>query len=308
LTFPFADWARDMKELTDGRWDIEIHYGGVLAPGREGIDGLKAGMFEAVLYTSMYGPGKLPLSTVMQLPFMGPPTVEQTGDWFMAVQEHPALVKEVNSWNARILFPTPLRQYNYMGKVPIQKAEDFDGVRIRIDSIAGAPLVEYGAVPTMMPGGDIYTALERGMLDGVLWQWTYTFGAYKLYELSKYATLGIDLKLTDMYCYVNQDAWNKLPDEWKKLANYSTNRAGERYSTYLKEADLKWIPIFTKAGIEVHEFPAAERAKLMEKALPTWNTWVKDIEAQGLPGQEVLDFAIAKRNEIIAKAEAEAKK
>jgi TRAP-type mannitol/chloroaromatic compound transport system substrate-binding protein len=178
LTYPFEDWAKDMKDLTDGRWEIEVHYGGVLAPGKEGIDGLKAGMFEAVLYTSMYGPGKLPLSTVMQLPFMGPPTVLMTGEWFMAVQAPPALKKEVDQWNAQILFPTPLRQYNHMGTVKITKAEDFNGVRVRIDPVAGKPLEDYGAVLTMMPAGDIYTALERGMLDSVLWQWTYTFGAY----------------------------------------------------------------------------------------------------------------------------------
>jgi len=292
-----------MKELTDGRWDIEIHYGGVLAPPKEGIDGLKAGMFEAVLYTSMYGPGKLPLSTVSQLPFMAPPGIKQTGEWFMAIQAHPAIKKEVDAWNAQILFPTPLPQYNYMGKMPINKAEDFDGVRVRIDPVSGAALEEFGAVLTMMPGGDIYTALERGMLDGVMWIWTYTFGAYKLHELSQYATLGIDLKVTDMFCYVNKDAWNKLPDEWKKLAKYSAAQASDRYGKYLMESDLKWIPIFNKAGIEVSQFPPEERAKLMEKAEVNWSDWAKDKEAQGLPGQEVLDYAIAKRNEIIAKYE-----
>ncbi len=121
--------------------------------------------------------------------------------------------------------------------------------------------------------------------------------------MSQYATLGIDLKVTDMFCYVNQDAWNKLPDEWKKLATYSASQASDRYGKYLMESDLKWIPIFNKAGIEVSQFPPEERAKLMAKAETNWSDWAKDKEALGLPGQEVLDYAIAKRNEIIAKYE-----
>jgi TRAP-type C4-dicarboxylate transport system substrate-binding protein len=223
------------------------------------------------------------------------------GEWFMAVTEHPAIQEELNQWNARILFPTPLAQYNIMGKVPIKTVEDFDGVRIRIDPVSGVALEDFGAVLTMMPAPDIYTALERGMLDSVVWIWTYTFGAYKLYELSQYATLGVDLKVTDMFVYARQDAWNALPEEWKKLSNFSTAKSINRYANYMAQADLKWIPIFNKAGIEVTQFPPEERAKLVAKAESAWNAWAKDKEDKGLPGKDVLKFAIAKREEIIAK-------
>jgi hypothetical protein len=69
----------------------------------------------------------------------------------------------------------------------------------------------------------------------------------------------------------------------------------------MAQADLKWIPIFNKAGIEVTQFPPEERAKLVAKAESAWNAWAKDKEDKGLPGKDVLKFAIAKREEIIAK-------
>ncbi len=304
LIFPIADWAEDMKALTDGRWDVEVHYGAVLAPAKEGIDGLKAGMFEAVLYTSMYGPGKLPLSTVMQLPFFGPQGIEQTGQWFMEVVKHPAIQKEMDQWNAEILFAAPVANYEYMGQKPVMKAEDFNGLRIRIDPVSGKPLEDYGAVITNLPGPEIYTALERGMLDGVIWVWTYTFGSYKLYELSQYATTGINLKKTDMFLYVNKDAWKNLPDEWKKLANFSSAKYFKRYDQYNVAANAKWLPTFAKAGIEVSVFPTEERAKLVAKAEASYEKWIEEMEGKGLPGREVFEWAKAKRDEIAAKAEA----
>ena len=254
-----------------------------------------------VLYTSMYGPGKLPLSTVCQLPFFGPPTILQHAKWYMAVAEHPAVKKEIAQWNARVLFPTPVGQYQYMGKKPFKTVDDLKGLRLRIDPISGKPLEDAGAVITNLPGPEIYTALERGMLDGVIWIWTYTFGAYKLHELSKYATLGLDLKVTDMYVFVNNDAWDALPDEWKKLAEFSAGMAAERYDKYLMAGDLKWIPIFNEAGIEVTRLAPEERAKLVAKAEASYEAWIKDMEDRGLPGREVFEWAKAKRDEIVAK-------
>jgi len=301
LTYPIVDWAKDMGELTDGRWEIEVHHGAVLAPAEEALDGLKAGLFEVALSASHYAPGKHPLLTVDHLPFMTPPTIMQKGEWGDAIARHPAVQKELAQWNAKLLFHAPLSNYEFMGKVPIRTVEDLDGVRMRIDALAGKVLAEFGLVPTMVSPSEMYVALDRGMLDSISLPWTYTYGSYKLYELSKYATIGMDLKGAGMNVVVAQDAWDALPDEWKKLAEFSARKAWDRYDKYNMEADLKWLPIFNDAGVEITNFPAEERAKVLAKAEGTWEEWVKDMESKGLPGREVLDFAIAKRNEILAK-------
>jgi len=301
LTHPIADWAKDMGELTDGRWEVQVHYGAVLAPAKEGLDGLKAGLFEAVLSASHYAPGKHPLLTVDHLPFMTPGTIKQKGEWGDAIARHPEVQKELAQWNAKFLFHAPLASYEFMGKKAIRTVDDLDGVRMRIDALAGKVLEEFGLVPTMVSPSEMYVALERGMLDSISLPWTYTYGSYKLYELSDYATIGVDLKGAGMNFFVAKDAWDALPDEWKKLAEFSARKAWDRYDKYNMEADLKWLPIFSDAGIEVINFPAEERAKILAKAEGTWEAWVKDIESKGLPGREILDFAIAKRNEILAK-------
>lgn len=65
---------------------------------------------------------------------------------------------------------------------------------------------------------------------------------------------------------------------------------------------MKWLPVFSEAGVEIIHFPPEERAKVLAKAEAAWEDWVKDMEAKGLPGREILEFTLAKRDEIIAKA------
>ncbi len=302
LTYPVDDFTKDMAAATGGKWQIKIHYGEVLAPSKDGPDGLKANMYQGVQIASMYHPGKTPLLTVGENPFLGPSTIPQIGDWFMALAKHPAVVKELDAWNAQVLFATPLPQYNYMGKVPFKKVEDLKGLRMRIDPTGGAPLEAYGAVVNNLPAPEIYGAMEKGMLDGVMAIWTYYFGAYKLNELSKYATLGIDLKVTPMYILVSKTAWAALPPEWQKLASdWAATKASAKFKEYMDIDDAKWLPIYQKQPIEISTLPAAERAKLIDKAKPAWDKWVKEMAAKGLPGQEVLDYAMAERDKILAK-------
>lgn len=303
LTYHIEDWAKEMKEATGGRWEIRLQYGEVLAPAKDSLDGIKAGMFEAAFVVCMYHPGKTPLITAMDNPFLGPLGLAQAEEWVMAVAKHPAIVKEFEAWNAMILFSSAGAKYHFMGKKPFKKVEDLKGMRVRIDPIAGRPLEAFGAVVSNIPTPEIYTALERGMLDTVCVPWAYTFGSYKTYELSKYATIDVDLKVAAMYVVCSKAAWNALPEEWKKLCNeWVATKAIPLHVKHDDAEDAKWIPIFEKAGIEIYKLPLEERAKLVEKAKPSWEAWVKEMEGKGLPAREVLNFTIAKRDEVIAKA------
>jgi TRAP-type C4-dicarboxylate transport system substrate-binding protein len=172
---------------------------------------------------------------------------------------------------------------------------------MRIDPVGGAPLEAYGAVLNNVIAPEIYAAMEKGMLDGVMAIWTYYFGAYKLNELSKYATIGIDLKVTPMYLLVSKTAWAALPPEWQKLASdWAATKTNAKFKEYMDIDDAKWLPIYQKQ-LEISTLPAAERAKLVEKAKPAWDKWVKEMAAKGLPGQEVLNYAMAERDKILAK-------
>jgi TRAP-type C4-dicarboxylate transport system substrate-binding protein len=91
---------------------------------------------------------------------------------------------------------------------------------------------------------------------------------------------------------VSLTAWNKLPDNLKAKLPQAQDLASDALFKAYADADKKWIPIF-KEKLEVTPFPPAERAKLAAGANEIWEKWVKDQEAAGRPGREVLNFVKA---------------
>jgi TRAP-type C4-dicarboxylate transport system substrate-binding protein len=166
------------------------------------------------------------------------------------------------------------------------------GVKMRIAGLNAKALQAFGAVPTMVTAPEGYTALERGTIDSFGFPYSFAFGAYKLYEVSKFATEG--MAMSGFLCFqgVSLTAWNKLPENLKaKLPQaWALNR--EALLKAYKESDEKWIPIF-KQKLEVTQFPASERAKLVAASNPIWEAWVKEQEAAGRPGREILNFVKA---------------
>lgn len=296
-TIPVEEWAADMAKKTNGRWKIKVHYGEVLAPPKENWDGLRAGMFECAAICVAYTPGKSPLHTVAELPFIAPNENVNIGRMVIELWKHPAFKKELLKWNAVGLLPSGLTQYHIMGNKPVRTLKDLRGLRIRMGGEIGKVLEEFGAVPTLVPAPEVYEALQRGTIDAVGFPWTYSYGAYKTYEVSKYVSLPISLGTMNCYYLANKDAWEALPEEFKNYHREWYNKSAEIWAAEFKKADDKWIPIF-KEKLEFIDFPKSERDKLVAKAEKYYEKWVQDREKEGLPGREVLNYYLEKRKAI----------
>jgi TRAP-type C4-dicarboxylate transport system substrate-binding protein len=195
-------------------------------------------------------------------------------------------------WGIKYLGPSFLPAFEFMGNKRIASVDDMKGVKMRIVGLNAKALQAFGAVPTMVTAPEAYEALQRGTIDSFGFPYAYTFGAYKLHEVSKFATEGMAMSGFLCFSGVSLAAWDKLPDNLKSKLKQVQELAGTALKKAYKEADEKWIPIF-KQKLEVVEFPAAERAKLIAASGQVWEDWVKEQEAAGRPGREILNFVKA---------------
>ncbi|MFC1972399.1 TRAP transporter substrate-binding protein DctP [Chloroflexota bacterium] len=305
LTLPIEIFAQDMFQLTDGLWELEIHYGGVLAAPKESLEGIENGLYQASMIVSSHYPSKLSLFSATELPFLAPQTVEQICRWEQAIGNHPAVVAQMAERNAKFIFPAVLPQFNFTSKEPIRKVEDFDGLRIRATKLQASVFEPFGAVALMPDITEVYTAVERGMLDAPLTGWSYNPGAWGWYTLTPYATIGIDAGTIGVGFVANKQAWDALPEEWIKLAEWwAENKATGEYVKAYALGDAKWIPKYIESGMKIETFSPEERAKLLPHARPAWEDWVKRNEGLGLTSaRDVLDFAESKTAELMAAAE-----
>jgi len=293
VTVGIESVAEFIKKESKGAVEVRIVYGGALGPEKQIPEGIKSGGYEGGQMCSGYYPNKFPLLSVMELPFLVPSKIADLAKVYQAVLNHPLIVKEMaERWHVKYLAPVLLPPYEFMGNKRIASVNDMKGVKMRISGLNAKALQVFGAVPTMVTAPEGYTALERGTIDSFGFPYSYAFGSYKLYEVSKYVTNGMALGGFMCFQGVSLDAWNKLPADVKAKLPQAQEAAMAALIKAYEKADAKWIPIF-KDKLEVTEFPPAERAKLAAGAGKIWEAWVKDQEDAGRPGREILDFVKA---------------
>lgn len=281
-----------------GDFELSINYGDALGPRKQNPENIKVGAFEAGAICVGYYPNKYPLLSVMELPFLLPRDIRARAKVEMAIQEHPAIIAEQKDrWNARFLSPALLPAYEFMGNRRIETVEDMKGVKMRISGLNAKALQAFGAVPTMVTAPDGYQALDRGTIDSFGFPYSYAFGAYKLFEVSKYVTEG--LAMSGFLCFhaVNLEAWDRTPQAVKDALASSQSEAIEAMITAYEAADKKWIPIFHER-LEVVKVAPATREKLAAGAAQIWQEWAKEQDSQGRPGTEILNFV----KELVQKA------
>jgi hypothetical protein len=153
----FTENVEKLAELveakTHGDFRLNISYGG-LSKARENLDGIAIGAFEMAQFCSFYHRDKNPTITVTELPFARDVSLARTAEIQQAVHEHPIVVADLARWNATLLMPTPLPQYNLVGKgEPPADLEDFSGLRVRGPGGVIGVLGKLGAVGTSVPIG-----------------------------------------------------------------------------------------------------------------------------------------------------------
>ena len=148
----FTEHVEKLAELvsakTSGNFKLNLSYGG-LSKNRENLDGISIGAFEMAQFCAGYHYDKNPSITVLELPFLGVSSLEQEVKVSRAVYRHPAVVADMARWNATILMPSPLPQYNIagVGKAPVT-LKDYKGLAVRATGGIGKAMKAIGAVPT----------------------------------------------------------------------------------------------------------------------------------------------------------------
>jgi TRAP-type C4-dicarboxylate transport system substrate-binding protein len=280
----------DLEKAGGGKFELKINYGDALGPRRQNPENIRVGAFEAGQICVGYYPNKLPLLSVMELPFILPTDLQQRANVEMEVLKHPAIVEEMaKRWNMKFFGPAFLPAYEFMGNKRIETTADMKGVKMRISGLNGKALQVFGAVPTMVTAPDGYSALDRGTIDSFGFPYSYAFGAYKLYEVSKYVTEGLGMGGFMCLQTVNIDAWKATPKAVQDaLPAAQLNAISNMIAAYIK-ADKKWIPIFHKR-LEVVKIAPSVRNELMAGAGKIYKEWADGQDAKGRPGTEMLKY------------------
>jgi TRAP-type C4-dicarboxylate transport system substrate-binding protein len=291
----FTEHIEKLAELvdtkTDGGFTLNLSYGG-LSNERENLDGISIGAFEMAQFCAGYHQDKNPTITVLELPFLGVSTLEEEREISMAVYEHPAVKEDLARWNATLLMPSPLPQYNIVGVgEPPRTLDDFQGLSVRATGGIGDAMETIGAVPTSMSAAEVRQALDSGVVKAVSFA-PHAHMSFGTVETGKWWTTNLNPGTVNCPVVVNTDALESLSDAHREALLGSVDEALDHYINYYNnETMARWGPTLDERGIERITYSQEALAEFRERAAgPAAEAWIERMSAQGIPGQELYDL------------------
>jgi len=213
-----TDLAQRIEAMSDGRLKIQVYGAGELIPALEGFDAVRAGTVEMNHANSYFWTGK----TFAAQYFTAVPfglNFQGMNGWLydgggLALWDEvyaPFGLKALPCGNTGV-------QMTGWFKKPITSVADFKGLKMRIPGLAGKVYAALGVDVKLLPGGEIFPALERGVIDAAEFVGPYQDRRLGLQKAAKYYyTTGWHESATVSELLINQAAWAKLPKDLQAI-------------------------------------------------------------------------------------------
>jgi TRAP-type transport system periplasmic protein len=285
----FVPFAKEVETRTNGRVKVSLYPSEALCKAKDLYDCSLQGIAELSFFIPSYTAGRFPLTTVMELPIgvpsakVGTQVIGELYDKYLKSEY--SGVKMLSIWTIQ---PAHI----FTTKKPIKTIEDLKGLRIRSPGpLQTITLKEFGAAPISMPASDLYDALQRGMVDGMLTDFAATKG-FRFVEVVKYCTLS-NFYALPMGFAMNQKAWNNLPPDIQKiLEDLGGRKFAEANAASFDRNDLIGKDA-AKGRVEVSDLSPEQKKIWAAKFKEVDQKWVTDIESKNLPGKKVYEDAVS---------------
>jgi TRAP-type mannitol/chloroaromatic compound transport system substrate-binding protein len=249
-------FAKQVSGATGGKFTVSVHAAGELMPAFGVLDGVQNGTVEAAHTAPYYFFGKDPTFAMdCAIPF-GFNSRQMTA--WMYEGNGLKLFREFYRGFNIVNFPmgnTGAQMGGWYRK-EIKSLADMKGLKMRIGGIGGKVLERIGAVPQNIPGGEIYTALEKGTIDAAEWVGPYDdlkLGFFKVapnYYYPGWWEGGPQLTL-----FVNTKAWDALTPDYKSIVEACASLAHVNMQASYDGKNPGALKQLVAGGAKLHRFP-----------------------------------------------------
>jgi len=262
--------ARDIETMSDGRLKIQVFAAGQLVPALQSFDAVSQGTVEMGHGAAYYWAGKVPAAQFMSAVPFGM-TAKGMNAWFYA-GDGLKLWRELYAPFNLVPFPvgnSGVQMGGWFNK-RIDSISDLEGLKMRIPGLGGKVLAKAGGNPVLMAGGEIYTALERHIIDATEWVGPYHDERLGLYRAAKYYYYpGWHEPGTALEMIINKAAWESLPADLQKIVETASMAANQWMYAQFEASNLAALARLKEHNIEVLPFPPQVLATLRRLSTET---------------------------------------
>ena len=249
--------ANLVEEMSNGQMQITVYGAGEQVPAFGVFDAVSSGSHQMGHSGGYFWKGKVPAAQFFtSVPFGL--TADEINAW---VNRGGGLELWREIYEPFNIYPIPAgntgtQMFGWFNK-EINSLEDVKGLKMRIPGIGGEVLKKAGGIPVTLPGGELFTALQTGVIDATEWVGPYndlTFGfhqAAKYYYYPGWHEPGPMLELL-----INMDAWNSLPKHLQVIIETATKAVNQdTLDEYLARNNQALTELVEVHGVELRKLP-----------------------------------------------------
>ncbi len=224
---PTAQFVERLEKAAGGRLKITYKGGPEAFPPFELVEAVRKGVIDFAEDPAGYYMAQLPIANGMRLTRLTPQQERETGAYDM--------FRKLAAEKVNIYFlgkVNPLANYHVYSAVPVNSVADFKGMRIRSTPTYKDLILALGAHPVTTTHGEIYTALERGVVQAVC---SPAFGMLEMgWHVKVKYIIHPPFYQQDQTIIFNLDTWKKLPPDLQKLADEVMMQIEKESETFIK--------------------------------------------------------------------------
>ena len=292
------DYAALVEAMSDGRIQLRVDSTNKHKSAFGIFDFVKSGQYDIGQSASYYYGGKDPDTLFFSSMPFSMTTDEQTA-WFYKGGGLELANEVYSKHNIEVMLGgnTGMQMGGWFRK-EINTVDDLKGLKMRIPGFGGKVMAGVGAVPTNIPTGELYQALERGTIDALEWVGPGLDLRMGFHKVAPYYYSGWHEPGTELLYFFNTNSMAKLP-EWAKSILFNAARLtayNMTTSTFAANAE-NWHTIATQyPDVQVKKFPPKVIAALKESNARL----IEEEKARSPMAKKIIDS----RNDFLVKARA----
>ncbi|MGM0542940.1 MAG: TRAP transporter substrate-binding protein DctP [Pseudomonadota bacterium] len=286
----FEAWAAGVAEATGGEVRIEPFPAGAVAGAFEVADAVRNGVLDGQNWFTVYWPGKMPAGVFLTAFPMGLSLPHQWDMMFGAYGGFD-IAKDLYRKQGQELLGYVHHDLNLIhSKIPLRSFDDFDGVKIRMPGgIVAETFAAMGARTTLLPGSEVYPALEKGTIDAA--DFTGAAVNYELgfWQVADYIIMGppstpcLHQSVDLMDISVNRRVFERMSTQTQDLMHDLVAAYSREHYAAIQKANAEAWPKYREKGVEIIHLTEEDATRFREVAIPLWFKWAnKDADAARL--------------------------
>jgi TRAP-type mannitol/chloroaromatic compound transport system substrate-binding protein len=276
----FKSWCDSIVEKTHGELAFQPFGAKDVVGEFQLFDAVKNGVLDAMNPFTLYWAGRMPAAVFLSSYPMG---LRQPAEWdvFYYGLGGLELARELFAgFGMHYVGPIHHGPNIIHSKVPIRSIDDFRGRKMRLPGGMVAELFQAaGAKTTLLPGSEIFPALEKGTIDVADYVGPAINYALGFHQVTKYISMGppgfmsiyqpVDL----MDLTVGMESWNKLSDRMRAFVESEVHVYSDLHHAAIQKADQEAWQLFKDAGTEITRLGEEDVEAFTELAVPLWFKW-----------------------------------